>query len=315
VHRDRVLPDRPRPHQLEDLPPQPADRNATRTTSNLVTVCVGDDWEISFVNAVGTVDVVVDVAGYYIEPYASTPPGDTFTSVPTTRTLDTRTAGHSPLGAGPSKVTVAGTAGVPASGVDAVVANVTVTKPTTASFLTVSPGGGTDTGTSSLNFGPGQTKANLVVVALGADGSIDLRNQTGTTDVVIDVLGWYGPTGTGDLFEGITGLRGFDTRVGSGHSGKIGTAAVHVTGGYVPDNATAVVVNVTVTNPTAPSYLTAYPPPGPAPVASTVNFAANQTIANLAVIQVGADGTIDLHNANGSADVVGDIVGYFAPSA
>jgi hypothetical protein len=37
----------------------------------------------------------------------------------------------------------------------------------------------------------GQTVPNLVVVKLGANGMVDVYNLAGSTDVVIDVVGWY----------------------------------------------------------------------------------------------------------------------------
>jgi hypothetical protein len=75
----------------------------------------------------------------------------------------------------------------------AVVLNVTVTNPTAASFLTAYPSDNASVPMASdLNWRPGLTVANLVVVKLGPDGTIKLYNQQGNTDVVVDVLGWYG---------------------------------------------------------------------------------------------------------------------------
>lgn len=91
---------------------------------------------------------------------------------------------------------VAGQGGVPAMNATvpptAVVLNVTVTNPTAGSFLTVWPEGAVEPLASDLNYGAGQTVPNLVVVKLGANGSIDLFNGVGTTDVIVDVVGWYG---------------------------------------------------------------------------------------------------------------------------
>ena len=74
----------------------------------------------------------------------------------------------------------------------AVVLNVTVTNPTAPSYLTVWPDGAAQPLASDLNYVAGLTVPNLVVVKLGANGSIDLFNAAGTTDVVVDVVGWYG---------------------------------------------------------------------------------------------------------------------------
>ena len=74
----------------------------------------------------------------------------------------------------------------------------------------------------------------------------------------------------------------------------------------------AVVLNVTVTNPTAVSYLTVYPSGTTRPLASDLNYAGGQTIPNLVVVKLGADGTISLYNNRGSADVVIDVAGWYS---
>ena len=91
---------------------------------------------------------------------------------------------------------VAGVGGVPAmnAGVPptAVVLNVTVTNPSSGSYLTIWPDAATRPTTSDLNFVRGLTVPNLVVVKLGTSGSIDIYNGYGSTDVVVDVVGWFG---------------------------------------------------------------------------------------------------------------------------
>jgi hypothetical protein len=91
---------------------------------------------------------------------------------------------------------VAGNGGVPAMNATvaptAVVLNVTVTNPTAPSYLTVWPDGAAQPLASDLNYVAGLTVPNLVVVKLGGNGSIDLFSAAGTTDVVVDVVGWYG---------------------------------------------------------------------------------------------------------------------------
>jgi hypothetical protein len=72
-----------------------------------------------------------------------------------------------------------------------------------------------------------------------------------------------------------------------------------------------VVLNVTATNPTASSYVTVYPDGTTRPVASNLNFTPGETIPNLVVVPVGADGEIDFYNNSGSVDLVADVAGYF----
>ena len=74
----------------------------------------------------------------------------------------------------------------------AVVLNITVTDTTSASYLTLWPDGTAQPLASDLNWVAGDTLPNLIVVKLGADGSIDFYNGFGMTDVIVDVVGWYG---------------------------------------------------------------------------------------------------------------------------
>jgi hypothetical protein len=71
------------------------------------------------------------------------------------------------------------------------VANVTVTDTTASSYLTVWPDGITQPNASDLNWVGGQTVPNLAIVELGTDGSVHVCNADGSTDVVVDMEGYY----------------------------------------------------------------------------------------------------------------------------
>jgi hypothetical protein len=73
----------------------------------------------------------------------------------------------------------------------AVLLNVTVTSPSSYSYLTVYPTGQGQPATSDLNVTPGGTVTNLVVAALGADGKVVVFNQAGSAQLIVDVEGWY----------------------------------------------------------------------------------------------------------------------------
>jgi hypothetical protein len=159
---------------------------------NRVIVPIGTLGRVSFYNGLGSADFVVDVNGYFTD---SSRTGAAFVPVVPSRILDTRYS--SPVVAGAPKVLlVAGHGGVPAmaSGTppQAVVLNVTVARPSTASFLTVWPDGASTPTASDLNFVGGQAVPNLVVVKLSAGGNIDILNGYGSSDVIVDVVGWYG---------------------------------------------------------------------------------------------------------------------------
>ena len=129
---------------------------------------------------------------------AATGAGNVFHPVSPSRILDTRAgvgAPAAPLGAGATmNLQVTGRGGVPAVGVSAVVMNVTVTGPTAFSYLTVFPAGEALPLAANLNFVPGQTVPNLVTAKLGANGQASIYNAAGTTHIVADVAGWYGPS-------------------------------------------------------------------------------------------------------------------------
>ena len=74
----------------------------------------------------------------------------------------------------------------------------------------------------------------------------------------------------------------------------------------------AVVLNVTVTNGTQGSYLTLWPDQAQRPTASDLNFTAAQTVPNLVVVKVGADGKVAIFNAAGITDVIVDVVGWYS---
>jgi hypothetical protein len=72
------------------------------------------------------------------------------------------------------------------------VLNITVTNTTSAGYLTVWPDGSTQPLASDLNWTAGLTVPNLVVVRLSAGGKIAIYNAFGCSEVIADVVGWYG---------------------------------------------------------------------------------------------------------------------------
>ena len=82
-------------------------------------------------------------------------------------------------------------------------------------------------------------------------------------------------------------------------------------GGVPASGVSAVVLNATVTNTTATSWLTAYPTGSVKPTASNVNWAAGRTVPNRVIVPVGVGGKVTFANANGSADLLIDVNGYF----
>jgi hypothetical protein len=76
---------------------------------------------------------------------------------------------------------------------DAVAVNVTVTEPTAAGYVTIYPLGVPLPLASTINYRPGQTRANNAIAQLGAGDSIAAfcGQSTGTTHFIIDVVGYF----------------------------------------------------------------------------------------------------------------------------
>jgi hypothetical protein len=166
---------------------------AGQTVPNRVIVKVGATGQVSFFNAAGGVDVIADVGGWFTDT-SSAVGGSQFVGMTPIRILDTRdgTGGfRTPLGPQESlALQVGGVLGVPAAA-SAVVANVTVTGTTAGSYLTAWPDGSPQPLASDLNWTAGITVPNLGVVKLGPNGKLDLYNAAGSTDVILDVVGYY----------------------------------------------------------------------------------------------------------------------------
>ncbi len=251
---------------------------------------------------------------------AATPAAAAGTYVPLTapqRLLDTRRS--SPVSAGATlDLQVAGLAGVPATGVSSVAVNLTAVGSSAAGYLTVYPSGQARPATSSLNFERGVDTANMVVAKLGANGKISIFNASGSTDVLVDVVGYYSDGRTaGASYFPLSPRRVLDTRSGAGGTrGAIGaqrSISLQVTGaGGVPSTGvSAVVLNVAGVSPTAGTFLTVWPDGTARPTVSSLNLRPGDSRANLVTVRVGGGGRIDLFNASGSVDVIADVVGWF----
>jgi hypothetical protein len=82
-------------------------------------------------------------------------------------------------------------------------------------------------------------------------------------------------------------------------------------GGVPAAGAAAVVLNVTVVAPTAGGFVTLYPTGAARPTASSVNFNAGFTGANLVTVKLGTGGKVAVYNKSGSTHVVADVMGYY----
>ncbi len=312
---------------------------AGKVIANLVEVGVSTAGKIDVFNAVGSVNIALDIEGFV----SSTSAG-LFTGTTPVRICDTRaaggavlpnrcnTAGASPIGAGGTLTfNVSGSGSpVPGTGVSAVVFNLTAISPTVKTVLTAFTGS-TRPIASNINVDAHKAVPNRVIVPVTCSGgncTVSIWNGAGSVNIAVDIDGWF-TTGSGTQFTALaTPARICDTRfgntsdagctkamVGSGQVLNIEGAGIDGipadTGGA--GSPVAIVANVTAVDATTGTFITVYPGTVlSAPNASDLNVASSLPVSNLVVATLGTDGTINLFNAVGSVNLIVDVLGYYS---
>ncbi|MDH6463463.1 hypothetical protein M2302_003655 [Micromonospora sp. A200] len=179
----------------------------------------------------------------------------------------------------------------------------------TCSGRTLPPG---ETCTVTVTAGSTRVGGQTASLVLPDDSSFGRRSVRLYAEGFRGAVGTYYPLATPQrLMDTRTGLGGRTGPIGQG-----GTVDLQVAGrGGVPAaGAGAVVLNVTVTGPTASSFLTVYPADVSRPNASSINFPAGWLGSNNVTVKVGANGNVKIYNRNGSTHVVVDVAGFYAGS-
>jgi hypothetical protein len=282
---------------------------AGQNVPNLTNVKLSGDATVC-IYAYASTHVLADLAGTF--DFGA---GDPYGAVTPARILDTRQgvgASAGKLVAGTVlRLQVGGVAGVPI-GATAATVNLTATEADGPGFLTAYPCDAPRPDASNVNYVAGQSVPNLTTVKLAADGSMCIF-AFATTHVIADVAGYFGPSATAG-FLAVSPTRILDTRDEPGTPIQAGdTLVLDATGGD-PGTTNAVVLNLTVTQPEGPGFLTAFPCDEPRPNASNLNFAAGQDVANLATVKLAADGTVCLY-AYATTHVIADVAGYMDAGA
>ncbi len=249
-------------------------------------------------------------------PFSPLVPARLLESRPGAITLDGVSQGIGLRAAGSvTELQVTGRDGVP-DDASAVVLNVTVTGAQAAGFVTVWPCGAAMPNASSLNFVTGQTIPNAVITKIGVGGKVCL-STTAATHLLADINGFY-PSASS--YTPLVPARVLESRLGAttvdGVSQGIGLRAaasvteLQVSGrGGAPADASAVVLNVTVTGAQAAGFVTVWPCGAAMPNASSLNFATDQTIANAVITKVSVGGKVCL-SSTAVTHLLADINGY-----
>ena len=156
----------------------------------------------------------------------------------------------------------------------------------------------------------------LRAAELGPDGALYVSTANGSNDVILRVApvvtGGYVPLNPARLLDsrgGGTTIDGQSAAIGLRGTGS--TTELVVTGrGGVAAGATAVVLNLTVTEPRSPGFATVWPCGSPRPNASNVNYGTGRSLAAAVISKVGAGGKVCLYTQKATHLVV-DVNGFF----
>jgi hypothetical protein len=288
---------------------------ANQTVANAVIAPVSAAGEVCFYSHVAT-DLLADVNGWFRAGGSFHPltPVRIFDSRPSEPDGAIHIAKQRYGGSAIISVRVGDVPGVPSTA-SAVSLNVTATEPLGNGFATAFPCGERPLA-SNLNFTAGQTVPNAVIAPLGADSVLCFYAHA-DTHLIADINGYFASSAG---FHPLSPTRVFDTRVGEPDGTVVVTKqkyggnavlTVHIagTGGVPATDVGAVSLNVTVTNPVAPGFVTVYPC-GDRPLASNVNFTAGQTVPNAVITPVSTTGDVCLY-AHADTDLIADVNGWF----
>ena len=278
---------------------------ANETRSNGAILPIGRNGSINLF-APTSAELVVDVFGYFV-PAQSARDGR-FVPLTPRRLLDTRDSSALPPN-GVQRVPLP--ADVPDDAC-AVSVNLTTTASPGPGFLSAYAAGTARPLSAVVNTdGAGQTRGAGAIVPVSPEG-FDVHSSVGG-HLIIDVNGYFtGPSArasTDGLLVMIHPTRLMDTRDGvQTQFYANGSQALDTTA--VSGRVSAVVTNITMTEPAGPAFLTAFPAATAKPWISSLNVdGPDQTVANMAIVPSGAAG-LYLYSMT-TAHLVVDMTGWF----
>ena len=311
---------------------------ANQVLNNVFTVGLGAGDGAFKIFVTTDTDVVVDITGYYAPPGAG---GLFFHPLPQpVRLMDTRvgqTACFTPGAALQANSTTTQLGQTTCDGVlipagaQALVGNATTVNPLGNGFLTLFPADASQPLAASSNFQTGINMNAPFTVGLSPSGQFKIFTAA-TTDLVIDVLGYYSTqandsNGQGLLFNPLAHpVRLLETRPNqpgcTTHSSFPMGAGIEnlqpvrgtCDGVTIANNALGIVGNATVINQTGNGFLTFWPSDAPArPLAATSNYRFNTVFNRHFTVGLGtSDGRFKIFSS-ATTDLIIDVSGFFAP--
>jgi hypothetical protein len=194
--------------------------------------------------------------------------------------------------------------------------NLTVVNPARPGHVVAWQPGTAKPNTSNINLVPGVTASNMLLATLGGNETIRMQNASkGTLNVILDFKGILNSKGSfipGGI-RPVTPQRLVDTRVTGKSVPAHGKLVVPVEGraGIPKGGAASVLVNLTAVLPGRNGNLSAFASGEAPPRTSNVNFTRGETRTQMALVNVGSDGSIAVaNNSRSQINVVVDIAAY-----
>jgi hypothetical protein len=249
------------------------------------------------------------------------PAAGTFYPTEVARLLGTPDAGSAVEPGARATVVAAGRAGLPSSGISAVVVNVAAVAGAADAALSFGPAGAAPA--APLLVAPaGTTRTVLLTLPLASTGAIDVATTASAT-VAVDLVGFYAADDTVIGSQGVSGgyqpvdvTRVFDTdRTQPLAAGARQVVAVDLGTAATP-HTTALLVRATAKASQAAGGLTVGAADAISGPMSSVAFVAGAAASNLAVVpaSTGADGRLDVAVTNTSGGTTGvalELVGFY----
>jgi hypothetical protein len=300
------------------IPTSNVNYDANHDVANAAILKLGAGNSLTVFNSGGPAHVLIDISGVFS---ASATGG--FRALNPLRAYDSRSSDVPnerglPFACGIPYEFLSSDVGAPATSTGQII-NVTAVETNGAGYVSVSPivtPKGVEAPTSNINVLNNDTRPNLVFTS---GNTWYVRNSdTVRGDILVDVAGYFIPRSldaTGASFQSISPLRALDTRSNLGLAGRqsttIRTLTIPLPAGIPASRIAAVALNATVEGASADGYLTVGTSGVGLPNVSNVNYKKSEAVANLAVVKVGPNNTVDIFASAGSPNVIFDVAGYF----
>ena len=285
----------------------PGDFDMRRLTAVLVAFCIAASSTSIFASAADASDATTVDEGRFVPVtysrlYSSTSAGSAQATPTTPRTFP-----------------ATGVAGIPASGVAAIVVDINA-RSLDGNTYVYARTNATDDTTSILNVGSDTSyHANTVIVKPNSAGKITVATSFEAIDFNVDVQGYFtnvGSASSGGGFVPITPTRLVDSSTGKCFDGPLSAGTTYTTQiagqAGIPTDATAVFANVRISTASTNGAYRIVPSGTTAPsTMNTGSYATGRYNDTGQTIKLGPDGKVDVSVTTGTVNIIIDVQGYF----